>query len=277
MTVFGLGDNKYQVERQWAQLPQARSLNNISAISTDNNGHIYVLQRDDPFMLVFSYDGDLVNEWFDETLIDGHYFSITSDGRVFVVDRDHHRIVIYNDSGTVHQVIGDFQHPGVLGAPFNHPTDVAITINGDIFVSDGYGNFCVHRLNATGKLINSWGKPGKGRGEFSTPHAIFVDQQDRVLVADRENNRIQLFNQDGSYLGEIKDLYHPMDIFEDKDGFIYVTDQTPTLNMFSPKGELIGRCRTFGTYGHGVTVDQNGDIYIAEMFPDCITKLVCLS
>ena len=219
-------------------------------------------------MLVFSNDGELINEWSDETLSDGHYFTITADGRVCVVDRNHHRIVIFNSSGEILQIIGDQQNPGGLGVPFNHPTDVTVTDTGDFFVSDGYGNFSVHHFNSNGELINTWGKPGKGEGEFTVPHSVLVDQQNRILVADRENNRVQIFNQSGEYLDEIENLYHPMNIYEDKDGYLYVTDQTPTLNLFNPNGELLGRFLTLGTVGHGVTVDENGDIYIAEMFHD---------
>lgn len=277
MEVFRLGDNKYQVKRDWIQLPQSKTLKNISAISADNNGHVYVLQRSNPFMLVFSNQGELVDEWFNETVSDGHYFRITADGRVCVVDRNHHRIVIFNRSGEILQIIGDQQNPGGLGVPFNHPTDVTATENGDFFVSDGYGNFSVHHLNSSGELINTWGRPGKGEGEFTTPHSILADQQNRVLVVDRENNRVQIFNQSGKYLGELNNLNGPMNIYEDKEGFLYVTDQTPALVLFNPSGELLGRFLTVGTVGHGVSVDKNGDIYIAEMFHDMIIKFIRLT
>jgi DNA-binding beta-propeller fold protein YncE len=277
MEVFSLGHHQYRVKRDWIKLPQNKPLNHISGVSTDNDGHIYVLQRSNPFMLIFSNDGELLDEWYDETLSDGHYFRLTNDGRVCVVDRNHHRIVIFNRSGQILQVIGDQQNPGRLGIPFNHPTDVSVTDQGNFFVSDGYGNFSVHHLDSNGGLINTWGKPGKGKGEFTVPHSVLVDQRDRVLVVDRENNRVQIFNQSGNYLGEINHLYRPMNIYEDKDGFFYVTDQTPTVKLFHSNGELLGRFLTLGTIGHGVTVDENGDIYIAEMFHDEIIKFIRLS
>lgn len=277
MLIFRLGPRTYRVEKQWARLPQSISLDSISAVSVNTKGQIMVLRRSDPFLLLFSKEGELISHWSNESIIDGHYFRVTKDGRVLVVDRDHHRIVAFNTEGEILQVIGDYQKPGKLGALFNHPTDVAVNANGEFFVSDGYGNSCVHHLSPTGELIKTWGKQGTGNGEFSIPHSILVDEKDQVLVADRENNRIQIFNQSGEYLNEIKDLYHPMNMFKDNDGYIYVTDQTPRLNMFDSEGELIGRCRTFGFFGHGVAVDEANDIYIAEMIPDSITKLVRLS
>ena len=110
---------------------------------------------------------------------------------------------------------------------------------GEIYVADGYGNSSVHRFSAEGQHLHSWGSPGDGRGEFTTPHGIWIDAQDRVLVADRENNRVQLFSPEGDYYGEWRDLYHPMDIYVDADGTVYVTDQIPRITMYSPDGRLL--------------------------------------
>lgn len=278
MNIFGLGPRRYQVKRDWLQLPSGKALHNLSAITNDNQGRIYVLQRSQPFMLVFSYEGELIDEWFNDTVMDGHYVRATKDGRICVADRNNHRIVIFNRSGEIVQMIGqEKNHPGDFGVPFNHPTDCTVNDKGEFFVSDGYGNFHVHHLNAAGELIRSWGGPGQGPGQFTTPHSVLVDRTGRVLVADRENNRVQIFNQQGKYLGELSNLYHPMDIYEDQDGFLYVTDQTPTLSLFTSQGELLGRFLTFGTVGHGVTVDEHGDIYVAEMFHDQITKYLLIA
>ena len=105
---------------------------------------------------------------------------------------------------------------------------------------------------------------------------MLIDRQGRVLVADRENNRVQICSQDGRYLGEIRDLHKPMAIAEGPEGLIYVTDQTPRLHAFDPGGKLIGRCRTFGTYGHGVDIAPDGSIIVVEMLPSHVTKLVPL-
>jgi len=275
-TIFKLGNKKYRVEKEWVENSSKGLINNISAISNDKKGNIYVLQRSDPFMLIFSQDGELINKWSNKDIIDGHYFEINSNGEISVVDRDHHRIVVLNNRGEIIRIIGNSEEPGGLGEPFNHPTDISTSINGDMFVSDGYGNSCVHHLNEFGELIHTWGKPSSEEGNFITPHSILVDQKERVLVADREGNRVQIFNKNGIYFKEINNLFHPMNIYEDNNGYIYITDQVPTLNVFNPEDELIGRCRTFGTHGHGVTVDENNNIYIAEMFPDGLTKLVSI-
>ncbi|WP_368653855.1 6-bladed beta-propeller [Ornithinibacillus sp. 4-3] len=271
MLFSGLGENQYEVQWNWAKLPDDISLKNISAVSVDQQGRVFALLRSDPFMLVFSSDGELIDKWSDHTVVDGHYLTISEDNHAFVVDRDNHRIIEFTDKGEIIQIIGRENAPGDLGKPFNHPTDIAMNSNGEYFVSDGYGNACVHHFDSAGQLIKSWGKLGSDQGEFSTPHAILVDKRGRVLVSDRENNRIQIFNQEGIYLEEINNLYFPTAIYEDNYGFIYVTDRVPSLSMFHPDGKLIGRCLS---NGHGLTVDRDGNVYLSNKKTEKITKLV---
>ncbi|MCC2653978.1 MAG: hypothetical protein K0Q60_4144, partial [Microvirga sp.] len=121
--------------------------------------------------------------------------------------------------------------------------------------------------------LATWGRPGRGALEFSTPHAIAVDRTGRLLVGDRENNRVQILDRAGRWLGEIGGLYKPMAVEPTPEGGILVTDQTPRLSLFSPDGELIGRCRTFGTVGHGLGLAPDGAIFVAEMGPDMLTRL----
>ena len=131
----------------------------------------------------------------------------------------------------------------------------------------------IHRFNADGRHLHSFGGPGTGPGEFTTPHAVWVDRSNRVLVADRENDRVQLFDRDGYYLEEWGDFYHPMDIYEDAAGRIYVSDQIPRLSQLSPAGQLIGRCRPCYNSPHGIWGTSDGAIFIAETNPSQVVKL----
>lgn len=270
--IFRLGGKTYKVDSNWGD-DAKQYINNVSAVSSDRDGFIYVLQRSDPFMLIFNTYGKLMDQWHNKEITDAHYLEISPDGEVFIVERDHHRIVVFNKQGEMLRMIGDKYNPGNIGEPFNHPSDISFTNDGDFFVSDGYGNTHVHHFDKSEEHINTWGQSGTEAGSFITPHAVLVDQKERVLVTDRENNRVQIFDRSGKYLKDLPNVFHPMDICQDKDGFIYVTDQVPSLHMFNPDDECVGRCRTFGTFGHGVTVDEHGDIYIAEMLPDGLTKM----
>ena len=101
-----------------------------------------------------------------------------------------------------------------------------------------------------------------------------MDAAERVLVADRENNRVQLFSPEGDFYGEWADLYHPMDIYVDPGGTVYVTDQIPRITMYSPEGKMLARGRPVDAGAHGVWGDSQGNLYLAEMRLTQVTKLV---
>lgn len=263
---------RYDVERSWGACPPEIALTALSQLAVDSRGRVYAFQRRDPPVVVFEASGQFLMAWGAGSIADAHGIFITADDRVFLVDRDAHQILIFTPEGEQIGSLGA-RHIPRFQAPFNHPTDVATAADGEIYVSDGYGNSLVHRFSPDGRHLASWGRPGKGPGEFTTPHAVWVDRSDRVLVADRENDRVQLFDREGRYLEEWRDFYHPMDLCEDDQGMILVTDQIPRLSMLSPAGELVGRCRAVWNGAHGVATNAAGDIFLAEIQPNRITKL----
>lgn len=271
-----LGTRRYRVDTPWEKMPAGEHLGLVSQLGCDSNGRVYLLQRAFPAVLVFAPTGELEARWDHVHIMDGHGIYVSPDDRVFVIDRDAHQVLIFDTAGQLLQTLGERHWPRHNSA-FNHPTDVAVAPDGEMYVSDGYGNSLVHRFSADGRLLKSWGRPGDGAGEFTTPHAVWIDGRDRVLIADRENNRVQIFDRDGAYLGEWRDLYHPMDIGADENGGILVTDQVPRLSLFSLDGELVGRCRPALNGAHGISVDRNGNIFLAEMIPSRITKLTPLT
>ena len=270
--VVVLGDRRYHIERPWGVLPSDMEFGLISQLALDSEGCVYVFQRAEPPVLVFEPSGKFRAAWGHGRVADAHGIFISPEDRVFLVDRDAHQVLIFTVDGTLVGALGERNVPR-LQAPFNHPRDVAVAPDGEIYVSDGYGNSVVHRFSASGEHMTTWGRPGSGPGEFTTPHAIWVDRADRVLVADRENDRVQVFDRDGRFLAAWGDCYHPMDIAEDDRGMILVTDQVPRLSMLSPAGGLVGRCRAVWNGAHGVSCNAGGDIFLAEMNPNRVTKL----
>ncbi len=270
--VVVMGDRRYRVERPWGELPHDTRLAALSQLAVDSHGRVYAYQRADPPVIVFEPTGAFRAAWGHGLIADAHGIFISADDRVYLVDRDAHQILIFTTEGERLGALGARNAPR-FQAPFNHPTDVAVAPDGEIYVSDGYGNSAIHRFSASGEHMTTWGRPGSGPGEFTTPHAIWVDRAERVLVADRENDRVQLFDRDGRFLEAWGDFYHPMDIAEDDRGMILVTDQVPRLSMLSPAGELVGRCRAVWNGAHGVSCNAGGDIFLAEMRPNRVTKL----
>src|SRR5262245_52686857 len=176
-----LGERRYRVVRPWGVLTDRFGYGVVSHVAVDSAGNVYVYQRGEPPVVVFDPAGGFLRSWGSGQIDDPHGIFITPDDLVVVVDRDGHRVMGFSTFGLPRFVLGDRERPR-LQAPFNHPADVAVAPNGEIYVADGYGNSAVHRFSPKGELIQSWGTPGSRPGEFTTPHGIWIDLQGRVLV-----------------------------------------------------------------------------------------------
>ena len=268
-----LGDRRYAVHRKWARLPAGESFGFLSDLAVDSEGYLHVAQRGtDRPVLVFARDGKLLGSWGEGQLAEPHYITAGNDGSMLVADRDAHQVLRFDRHGKLVQALGKRHWPS-LDAPFNHPTAAAEASDGEIYVADGYGNSSVHRFAADGSLIRTWGGQGSGPGAFTTPHAFAVDRRGRVLVGDRENNRVQIFDRTGEYIAEWGDFYHPMQIWIDDRDLVFVTDQIPRISLLTLDGKLVGRCRGAINGAHGLAGDAEGNLYLSELPPQEITKL----
>ena len=275
MTVV-LGERRYAVERNWGRPATGVALGLPSQVAVDGADRVHLFQRGGPPVLVFTTDGELAYKYGD-AVTDPHGIHRDAGDRMFLVDRDAHQVLVMTPKGEELFRLGERNRPR-WGSPFNHPTDAAVAPDGRIFVSDGYGNAMVHRFSSDGRHEASWGRLGHGPGQFMTPHAIWVDHRGRILVADRENGRIQLFTADGVYLLSWDGFYKPMDIWVDPGtALIYVTDQIPSLHLLSGDGERLGRCRPSLNGAHGISGDSKGNLFLAEMSPPSLTRLRLLS
>jgi len=261
--IVGTGGHTYEVLRSFGKLPGDMRLGDVSHVSVDSEDRVYFYQRRNPPMLVFDTEGDLIDSWGDDLLVDGHGIYITGGDEILAVARGVHEVIKFSAEGEVILRIGNRERPA-WNAPFNHPTDVAVSPSGEIYVSDGYGNACVHKFSHEGELLLSWGSPGRRPGEFHTPHGIWADKHGRVYVVDRDNNRVQVFDSEGNYLTSWHDFFHPMDIFMDAEGAFYITDQTPRFTVLNAEGELLSRGFAPDA-GHGIWGDSQGNLYLAGL------------
>ncbi len=268
-----LGEQRYRIDRSWTRWPEHIPMGVVSKCAVDAEGDLHVCQRRDPPVLVFDREGNFVRSWGDGLIADPHGIASDPGGRILVVDRDAHQVLVFDRHGGFLFALGERHRPRTQ-APFNHPTDVAVGAAGDLYVSDGYGNTMVHQFAPDGALKRSWGGRGSGPGEFVTPHGIGVLGDGRVLVGDRENNRIQAFSPDGDYLSEFGPFYKPMDIHIDSGDRIYVSDQVPRLTMLTADGEIVGSCKPVAVMPHGVSGDAEGTLYFVETHTRVITRMV---
>ncbi|UFN49572.1 peptidase [Roseomonas sp. OT10] len=271
-----LGPVLYRVERPWGRLPERAG--RVTDVAADAAGRVFVLLRTDPYVdaaapavAVLSPEGDLLSAWGAEEVADGHMLTVSPDGRVFVVDRDAHEIIIFDRDGRRLGGIGTRHRPE---EPFNAPSDVAFGPDGSLYVADGYAATRIHRFAADGTPLGAWGEPGSGEGQFTTPHGIWVLPDGTVAVTDRENDRLQLFTAEGRFLRAFGSIPRAMDVVGDAAGNLYVTDQVPRLSMYDAAGRLLGRARPVLNGAHGMWRTPAGVFYLAEGNPSRLTRLV---
>jgi NHL repeat len=273
--VVGLGNRRYRVERPWGDLPNGAG--RVTDVTTDSRGHVFVLLRHDPLVdaadapvVELDRSGARVAAWGADLVADSHMLACSSDDRLYIVDRDAHEIIICSTKGQRLAGLGRRHRPL---EPFNHPTDIAFAPSGDLYVSDGYANSKVHRFTRDGAALASWGSLGRGRGEFMNPHAVWVLPDGRVVVVDRENDRLQVFTADGGCLDAWGNFKQPLDIWGDASGNLFVTDLVPSLSMLGADGRLLGRCRPVLNGAHGLWGDADGNLFLAEGNPSRVTRL----
>lgn len=273
--VIALAARRFQIHRPFGSIPAGNGKLTDVAVAAD--GTVYALTRRDHYVEaptdcvnVFDRDGRFVRSFGAERIIDAHKIACDPQDNLWVVDRDAHEIVVFDQEGRELRTLGTRHEPG---APFNHPSDLAFSPDGSIWVADGYGGGHIHKFAAEGTLLLTAGSVGRGRGEFLTPHGIAVLSDGRPVVADRENGRVQLFSTDGECLAVWDQFYRPSSVWIDAEDTIHVCDAIPTLTALKPDGTVIGRCRPSLNGPHGMCGATDGTIYLAETNPHRLTRL----
>ncbi len=202
-------------------------------------------------LMAFDPDGRLLRAWGEGLTSFPHGLGIDADGNLWVADQGGHQVLKFSSAGELMMTMG---MRGMAGDPPGHltePTAVAVAPNGTVFVTEGHNNSPdarvarVSKFAPDGTFIMSWGRTGPGIGEFSTPHSIAFDSQGRVFIADRNNNRIQIFDQDGNFLDLWYQFGRPSGIAISPDDRIYVAD-SESFDFHNPgwkKGIRIGSAR----------------------------------
>lgn len=275
--IFGQGTHQYTVHANWWSLPEGWEFGWIPAVAVDSQDRVYVYSRSEHPMVVFDRDGNFLTSWGDDILKDAHGIYIDENDHIYCTERETHVVQKFTTDGELLMTLGTMDEPGGEGEPFNLPTDFALGPDGEMYVSDGYGNSRIHKYSPDGELIKSWGQPGSGPGEFDLPHCVRVDPRNRLMVADRENNRIQFFTLDGEYIEEWSDLLQPDTIYIDEDDLVYIAELGQRISIMTLDGEVISQWGSergsdvpgeFIACPHGIWLDSYGDIYVGEVQAD---------
>ena len=262
----------YEVVEGWGELPEGWTFTQVAGVAVDSYDNVYVFNRSPHPIIVFDREGKFLNSWGEGIFKTPHGIYMEHDDHVYLADSGNHTVRKFTTGGKLVMTIGTENRAGTNGAPFNRPTDVAISSSGEIFVSDGYGNSRMHRYSPDGKLLQSWGELGNGVGQFDLPHGVFVDKQDRVCVADRENHRIQIFTPNGEFITQWAGFRQPCTVFIDGDDSIYVPELQHRISILSLDGELQARWGGKSSHDPGLFVaphtactDSHGDLYVGEV------------
>jgi hypothetical protein len=240
--------NRYGEGRDWGQLPAGRKWGSTASITTAPDGTIWVADRcgvsgaggttcgGDNLSVnpVFQFDtsGRLLKSWGAGMFVSPHKLTVDHEGNLWMADNGSHQVFKLSPDGKILLTLGK---KGVAGPgldEFDAPTEVAVAANGDIFVADGhsgggggFGNARVMKFDKTGKFLKTWGKKGMGPGELDTVHTIVIDSRGRVIVGDRQNNRLQVFDPEGKFIAVWYQFGRPSGMYLDRrSDTLYVAD-----------------------------------------------------
>ena len=311
--IVGEGKYKFELVENWAQIPDGWHIGDAPGVATDSEGQVYLFNRSEHPVIVFDRDGNFQGSWGEGVFARAHGITITSNEIVYCTDDMDHTVRKFTLQGELLHTIGTPNQPSDTGyvnegdyalttvqraaGPFNRPTKVAEATNGELFITDGYGNARIHRFSAEGDLIHSWGDPGDGPGQFNLPHSIWIHEDGGVLVCDRENCRVQIFNQAGNLLGAWTNIGRPQELYVDQDNTVYVasryckkgektmagqpmTETCPAhVSVRDMEGNLLARWggsdpHEPGSFGgsHGICLDSHGDLYVAEVAETALSR-----
>jgi hypothetical protein len=285
-----LAEASFAAVEHWGELPEGLSFaGDAAAVAIGQDDRIYVFNRGSQRIVMFEQDGSYIDGWGTASeYARPHGLICCADGNLILVDAGSHTVDKVSVDGKLIMRLGVNGAPAAAysGEPFNQPTDVAEhPVTGDLFVSDGYGNSRIHRYDAAGTPILSWGAPGTDPGQLSNPHGLCLIGEDHLAVCDRENYRIQIFDLDGR-LEDVWHWHHPCAIRAGADGTLFVAELGPPAYMHGIIPNM-GSCVTVATSAgqaierlgaslpglcagellapHGLAVSSNGDLYIAEV------------
>ena len=264
---------QWKVSDDWATLPPGVKWGVTSAVTSDASGTIYVIRREQTPIFAFS-QGKLVKQFGEGLYTWPHGIRIDREGYLWTVDGQDN--VIYKmDLKQNNKIVLTLGKRGVTGESpdtFNRPTDVAFAPNGDFFITDGYGNARVARYAKDGRFIKAWGTKGTGPSQFNTPHTIALDSKNRVIVGDRNNSRVQVFDMDGNFIEMWTNLGAPYGMAIAKDDTLYVSDADAGKITVSKNGKILDVIENLGR-PHLIALDPSGAIYMADVRAERARKI----
>lgn len=270
-------------------LPPGVTMGPSASVAFAGNGHFYVLTRGPQAFFEFDERGTFVRA-FGDRFTRAHGLRVDAEGNLWATDVGAHVVMKFDPQGEILMTIGTRGEAGewdeAAGSrKLNQPNDIAIASNGDIFIAQGHtpgprGDARVLKFDRTGRFITSWGGKGTGPGQFTVAHGIAIDGMGRLWVADRENQRIQIFEQDGTFVREMKYAGLPCSVDIGRDAVFMVNGFAGQVVKLDLSGKVVGALgqpgKGPGEFGeaHFIAVSPKGELFVADSVNGALVKLV---
>ena len=247
-----------------------------------------MLTRGNPSLFEFDNNGKFIRAFGEGLFTRSHGLRIDKDGNIWATDVGAHTVMKLDPQGKVLMTLGTKGQRGEWNESsrlFYEPNDIAIAINGDIFVAQGHtpganGDPRVLKFDKNGNFIKSWGGKAKEPGKFDVAHGLAFDAKGQLWVTDRENQRIQIFNTDGKFIKELKYAGLPCSIDIGSQNIYMVNGFAGQVLKLDPEGKVLAATgkagKGVGEFGeaHVVAVSPKGDIYVADSVNAAVQKFV---
>ena len=271
-------------------LPPGVTMGATAAVAVDPRGHLVVLARGNPALFEFEADGTFVRSFGSDLFTRTHGLHIDAEGNFWVADVGSHIVVKLGADGQVLMTLGTKGEAGEWNEAagsrrLNQPNDVAVARNGDVFVVQGHtpgtrGDPRVLKFDRDGTYLTSWGGKGTGPGQFDVAHGISIDAAGQLWVADRENQRIQIFDANGGFARQLTYAGLPCGIDIGEEAIFMVNGFTGQIVKLDTAGAVIAAVgrpgKGLGEFGeaHYIAVSPSGDLYVADTVNRNLHKFV---
>ncbi len=297
----------YEVVHGWPIIPSGFTFGRVAGLAVNSRDEVLVFHRasrsyighegpiERPTIMRFdAMSGELLEAFGTDLVMNPHGMAVDDEDNIWLTDSNLHQVFKLSAQGEVLLTVGEAGVRGNDGTHFDGVTDIAVASDGSFYVTDGYGNARVAKFSADGEFLFDWGERGEQPGQFNLPHAITLDSEGRVYVADRSNVRIQVFGPDGSFLSEWKspELGRPWAIEYAPDGHLYVVDggdywsnsqyvserpdtlprNRARVHRLDLNGNILDTWGRFGPYDgqflwpHDVTVTRDGAVFVGDVW-----------
>ena len=271
------------------KLPPGVNFGPCSSVAVTSKGNLLVFNRSALALMEFNRNGKYLRDLARGVFTLPHGLRVDAEDNIWATDTGSHIVVKMDPKGRIQMVLGikgntNEWHPAGHLRCFNEPNDVAFGRDGEIYVSQGHGKgeSRLLKFDADGNFLKTWGGEGKGPGQFNVPHSIIADAKGLLYIADRSNQRIQVFDGEGNFVRETKHPGTPcgLCLMRDRRHIMMSHGHTGKIIKLDLQGNVLGATGGQGKgpnrYGeaHFLALDRKEDIYVADPLNWKVQKLV---